>query len=70
MVWAGSQARLQPNDSDCKMSSRSASVLYLELLAVTFPTGILPFGRVTPFHRAIRLLKVFGVGGVKILPHL
>lgn len=58
VVWARSQARLQPNDSECKMPSRSASVLYLELLAVTFPTGILPFGRVAPFHRPIKLLKV------------
>lgn len=37
--------------SKCKISSRSVSRYYLELLTITFITGILPFGRESPLFR-------------------
>lgn len=44
VVRAGSQPRLQPNDSKCKISSRSVSRYYPEL-TITYFGGVVPFGR-------------------------
>lgn len=61
MVLASSQSRLQPNDSKCKTSSRSVSRYYLELLTITYITGILPFGRESLLFRGpLNLWKFAG----------